>query len=212
MPICLICPICSSNFFRKPSDIKRSEKLGQRMYCSEPCSYLGKCTSSKYTTDKLAIVYDNSRRKRPTAERFWEKVNKDICLGNVCGCCKGLGCCWIWTAYKMKNGYGTFHYQGLPYLAHRVSYALMNNIEIAELPDEIEVCHRCDIPACVRHLFSGTHQDNMIDAVQKGRMHPVTRLTPEEIQQIRALQGIKVQTAIAKQYGISQRHVSNIQI
>jgi hypothetical protein len=211
MPICVICPVCSGNFLRKPSEIKLSEKLGQRLYCSELCSYLGKRTSSKYTKDKLAINYDNSRRKRPTAERFWEKVNKNICLGDVCGCRIGLGCCWIWTAYKMKNGYGTFHYQGLAYLAHRISYALINDIEIAELPDGIEVCHACDVPPCMRHLFSGTRQDNMNDAVQKGRMHPVTRLTPDEIRQIRGLRGIKPQPVIAEQFGISYQYVSLIQ-
>ena len=39
------------------------------------------------------------------------------------------------------------------------------------LPREIEVCHKCDNPACinVEHMFEGSHADNMRDCYNKGR-------------------------------------------
>lgn len=44
------------------------------------------------------------------------------------------------------------------------------------VPVGIEVCHTCDNPGCINidHMWEGTHQDNMADAVNKGR-HPGSR-------------------------------------
>jgi hypothetical protein len=153
-------------------------------------------------------------RKTPiltTAERFWPKVDKETCLGDICGCHKGLGCCWGWTSSRNNKGYGEFHYKGHTYLAHRVSYALMNNLEIEALTEEVKVLHICDVPRCMRHLFTGTQGDNIRDAVQKGRMGSVSRLTVLQVQQIRELQGVVLQRLIAEQFGISKAHVSLIQ-
>ena len=65
--------------------------------------------------------------------------------------------CWHWTGVTDQDGYGIFKHQR----AHRIAFG----------PTDLNVCHRCYNPPCVRpdHLFEGTHADNIHDAMQKGR-------------------------------------------
>lgn len=71
-----------------------------------------------------------------------------------------------------KDGYGEMqtYLEGKKkrYLMHRVSYQLTNNIDLESLHI---ICHKCDNPACInpKHLFLGTHADNIRDKVEKGR-------------------------------------------
>jgi hypothetical protein len=97
--------------------------------------------------------------RRPLAERFWERVKK------------GAGC-WLWTGYRMPNGYGRmgaggWSKNGGSLLAHRVSYELHKG----SIPDGICVMHSCDNPRCVNpaHLSLGSQADNMADKARKGR-------------------------------------------
>ena len=76
--------------------------------------------------------------------------------------------CWIWNGYLNNTGYGQvpfYHFKTR--LAHRVSYKLF----IGNFDDSLCVCHKCDNPKCVNpeHLFLGTHKDNALDKVSKGR-------------------------------------------
>ena len=106
--------------------------------------------------------------------RFWQRVVK-------------TPTCWFWAG-KKKNGYGAISrtYSGKEkYLyAHQISFLLSGKA----LPMGQHVLHHCDIKACVRpdHLYAGTHQQNMRDAVLRGRMatglRHGTRTHPESIQ------------------------------
>jgi len=44
-------------------------------------------------------------------------------------------------------------------------------LKYGPLPPNVHVLHRCDNPSCInfRHLFTGSHTDNMRDAARKGR-------------------------------------------
>lgn len=87
-------------------------------------------------------------------KRFWDKVQK-------------TDTCWNWIGSK-RHGYGVIKIEGKNISTHRLSYEM----HIGPIPFGVNVCHSCDNPSCVNpnHLFLGTQSDNMIDAMEKGRI------------------------------------------
>lgn len=75
--------------------------------------------------------------------------------------------CWRWNGAK-SSGYGRIKIARRLHLTHRVSW----EIHIGEIPDGLNVCHKCDVRDCLNpeHLFIGTQSENMIDAYKKGRI------------------------------------------
>ncbi len=75
--------------------------------------------------------------------------------------------CWLWDAGVDKDGYGKIQVTGKSWRAHRYMYFL----EHGSLPDDLMVCHTCDVPACINpvHLFLGTGKDNLQDMAKKGK-------------------------------------------
>jgi len=90
-------------------------------------------------------------------ERFWTKV--DI---------KAINDCWLWKAFKDKDGYGRFNF-GKEISAHRISYILT----FGPIPQGLYVLHNCDNPSCVNpyHLKLGTHIDNVKDMKDRNRFY-----------------------------------------
>lgn len=115
----------------------------------------------------------------PVEDRFWSKVIK-------------TPTCWLWHGRITPFGYGAFFFDSKDRPAHRVSWIIANG----PITGDLDVCHRCDVPACVRpdHLFLGTAHDNIMDCERKGRaVHPrgehagKAKLTERQVLAIRAL-------------------------
>ena len=76
--------------------------------------------------------------------------------------------CWEWQGGWRSNAYGVFSYKGKNESAHRAAWMMF----IGEIPKGKIVCHKCDNSRCVNpdHLFLGTHRENTLDMVRKGRI------------------------------------------
>lgn len=145
--------------------------------------------------------------KKTIEERLWTKVaitaNPDLC--------------WEWQASLHKNGYGRIKDKRFVSLAHRIAWELT----YGKIPDGLWVLHRCDNRKCCnpKHLFLGTHQDNMADMVSKfrgkslkGEKSPMHKLTAEIVNEIRlryARERIS-QKELGRQYGVVQSIIGYI--
>lgn len=112
--------------------------------------------------------------------------------------------CWIWIGHKSRSGYGQIQVNRRPCRANRVAYELF----IGPIPEGLQICHRCDIPACVNpsHLFAGTGAENQRDSCLKARR--CRKLTPDKVRAIRA--DPRMHTVIAAEYGIASSYVCNL--
>lgn len=163
------CPYCGTEHRASPAALRK----GKDRFCSRKCF--------------------NAYRRRPAEERFWAKVDKNGPPHPILGTP-----CWLWTAARSHRNYGLWspYSNTAPQIgAHRYAFHLA--YPDVPLPDQIEVCHRCDNPPCVRpdHLFLGTPSDNALDSSRKGRsragiLNIKAKLTEGDVLEIRALDAV----------------------
>ena len=147
------------------------------------------------------------RHIKTIEERFWPKVDQ-----------RGSNECWLWTGSKAggKVKYGILQFNGVTTGAHRVSWMLHNG----PIPEGLDVCHTCDNGLCCnpKHLWLGTHTDNMRDKNRKGRGNfafgeraHAAKLTEQDVLQIREWlkQGIS-QREIARRKGVTSVSICHI--
>jgi HNH endonuclease len=115
--------------------------------------------------------------------------------------------CWLWKGALSPKGYGQFmtRLNGKAKLvtASRFSW----QIHHGPIPEGMHACHKCDNRRCVNpdHLFLGTHEDNMIDMVEKGRQAKA-KLDAEKVKAIRL--DTRKHEDIAKDYGVIRQTVT----
>lgn len=134
------CRNCGKDFYCQPS-VDAGGSLAERLYCSFACGVAGRFSDP----DKY----------------LWEHIDKKHPSG-----------CWVYSGAVDQHGYGR-PAKIFPdrvkrrYYAHRRVY----EIECGPIPEGMHVLHKCDNPPCCnpKHLFLGTHMDNMKDKRAKGR-------------------------------------------
>ena len=74
--------------------------------------------------------------------------------------------CMIWTGSKLSYGYGCVQINNRRVTVHRIACELANGPANGRW-----ALHKCDVPSCFnpRHLYWGTHADNMRDMHERGR-------------------------------------------
>lgn len=126
------------------------------------------------------------------------------------------GACWEWQGNSPDGLYGHFSVDGKTVKAHRWIHQLLRG----PIPDGILVRHRCDNPKCVnpQHLVSGTPAENTADMYERGRNpdrkgenHPLSRLTGEQVTEIRSLKAMGVPTSeLATRFGVGDKQIGKI--
>ncbi len=132
------------------------------------------------------------------------------------------GGCWVWMAGTDRYGYGVITRKragkNINKRAHRLSW----EISKGTIPNGLHVLHRCDNPPCVNpeHLYLGTHLDNMRDRLERGwfkrgyaprgKSNGNSKLTGEQVKEIRKLSETMTHQSIAEIFHISQSHTTNI--
>ena len=141
-----------------------------------------------YKRKKLGALAKSPGRPANTTDVLWSKVDK-----------RSEDECWNWKGFKNEDGYGRTWINDKGYYAHRVIYSIAfpNSISL-NAPKSTDkkgfLIHTCDNPACCnpKHLWIGTHADNMADKVAKGRQNkfpgdkgPRCKLTMEQAREAR---------------------------
>lgn len=179
----------------------------------------------KYTNLKLGRVAGQPAKfiqghqghsVKSLADRFWSHVNKN---GPTPAHRPELGPCWLWTASLDKRGYGQINSGGAgkkrTLKAHRVSL----EIHGIEIPEGHGGLHMCDTPACVNpsHLFTGTNEDNRLDAISKRRIphssdHHSTKFTADIVKQIRSRYVPRIVThkMLAQEFEVAETTIKSI--
>lgn len=120
---------------------------------------------------------------RPTTPVL-SRIERKLVVGSVPSHRPELGPCEIWSGSTNKRGYGVMsNKRGKSYaLVHRARWIAI----FGEIPANIFVCHKCDNPPCARlsHLFLGTHDQNILDMLSKGRNSEIANYRRKE-QEIR---------------------------
>ncbi len=130
------------------------------------------------------------------------------------------GDCLVCISHCQHEGYPVVRKNERLYHINHIVYEQ----NYGKIPDGLFILHHCDVRACLnpKHLYAGTHQDNVNDMIRRGRDkcmsvclkgedHPFAKLTSREVREIKIKlrDGGRV-SRIAREYRISQSCIGGI--
>jgi hypothetical protein len=126
---------------------------------------------------------------------------------------KGDGCI-LWPFATIPGGYGRFKENGKTTAANRW---ICEQTHGPSPTDTHEAAHSCGNGRCLnpKHLRWATPKENTADKIVhgtllKGSMSPSSRLTEDQVKEIRQLYGSTSQTKIAELFGVANQTISSI--
>lgn len=120
--------------------------------------------------------------------------------------------CWNCVSHcDNGDGYRIIGIKGRNIRLHRFIYEMFNG----KIKKGMQIRHTCDNRKCINpdHLLSGTHMDNMIDKMERGRQakgeyHGRAKLTKEQVTEI--FNSLDTTRVLAKKYNVDQANISCI--
>lgn len=122
--------------------------------------------------------------------------------------------CWNCTSHFIdKDGYPRVTRNYKTQMVVRYLYEK----KFGKIEEGFCVCHKCDNTRCINldHVYAGTRYQNTNDMKVRnriykptGELNPNAKLTREQVEAIK--RDRRTQTEIAKEYGVTQPHVSLI--
>jgi len=180
------------------SGMKKCNMCGKEFFKPPHCGNQ-RWDDRKYCS--LKCYYQLSKNK---PEDVWKQINR-----------KSEDECWEWIGKSLSKGYGHLRINNKDCYSHRMVY-----IETyGSIPEGLCILHTCNNPKCCnpKHLYVGTHADNMEQMSKDGRSnmgekHPNSRLSNQIIIKIRFLYstGKYSQKCLGKMVGVSQGQISRI--
>lgn len=132
----------------------------------------------------------------------------------ILGRCKPLewetneqGCHLVTSHYIGNHGYIMIRSNMKRMCAHRVIY----REHYGEIPEGMVVMHSCDNRTCINpeHLSLGTHRDNALDMINKGRKRNA-KLTGKDVIWIRTHgKGMSLKQ-LSEKFGVTEVNISKI--
>jgi len=125
--------------------------------------------------------------------------------------------CPPWPYAKTNYGYGVLRHKGRNVGAHRLMCELAHGPAPTDAMDASHSCGNGHL-GCVnpKHLRWDTRSGNHADKVEhgttnRGEAHPSSKLTEDQVREIRSLAGKMTNAKVAEMFGVSAGHVCYIQ-
>lgn len=182
-----------------------------RRQSSRPCA-IESCERTVHGRDLCLMHYKRQRNaERNPHKTPIEKFNDHVARTDGC---------WLWRGPLDQDGYGclwaVISGQRIQ-RAHRAAWALFRG----PIPPGLMVRHHCDNPSCCNpdHLALGDVRQNSDDKVSrnrqaKGSTLPQTRLSNEQVREIRSLyrvvKGKSNATELSESYGVSRGYLMHL--